>query len=84
MRAGQDDGEFGSTDADDFAVTLSAWLDGLAVPIALEDPDVTSARAFELAMRFAAGQLGFEWRPPGRARSRGPPHRRDVTTVFQS
>ena len=46
------------------------WL-ARAVPIALEDPDVTPARAFELTMRFAAGQLGFEWRPPGRARSRG-------------
>ena len=68
VRAGQDDGEFGSADADDFAVTLSALLDGLAVPIALEDPEVTPARAFELTMRFAAGQLGFEWQPPSRAR----------------
>ena len=60
VRARQDDGEFGSVDADDFAVTLSALLDGLAVPIALQDPEVTPARAFELTMRFAAGQLGFE------------------------
>src|ERR1700743_1772526 len=46
VRAGQDGGEFGSVDAEDFAVTLSALLDGLAVPIALEDPGVNPARAF--------------------------------------
>jgi len=62
--AGQDQGEFaGAVDAGDFAVTLSALLDGMAVQIALEDPDVTPARAYDLAMRFAAGQLGFSWQP---------------------
>jgi hypothetical protein len=49
----------------DFAVLLSALLDGLAVQIALGDPVVTPARAFELCMRFAAGQLGFGWEPGG-------------------
>jgi AcrR family transcriptional regulator len=68
VREGQDAGEFGSVDAEDFAVTLSAMLDGLAVLIALEDPEVTPARAFELTMRFAAGQLGFDWQPRRRAR----------------
>ena len=68
VREGQDAGEFGSVDAEDFAITLSALLDGLAVPIALEDPEVTPARAFELTMRFAAGQLGFDWQPRRRAR----------------
>jgi len=66
--AGQDSGEFGSVDADDFAITLSAMLDGLAILIALEDPEVAPARAFELTMRFAAGQLGFDWQPRRRAR----------------
>jgi AcrR family transcriptional regulator len=61
--AGQEAGEFAPADADEFAVTLSALLDGMAVQIALEDPDVPPARAHELAMRFAAGQLGFEWKP---------------------
>jgi hypothetical protein len=61
---GQEAGEFaGSVDAGEFAVTLSALLDGMAVQIALEDPDVTPARAYDLAMRFAAGQLGFSWQP---------------------
>jgi AcrR family transcriptional regulator len=81
VRAGQEDGEFGSVDAEDFAVTLSALLDGLAVPIALEDPEVTPARAFALTMRFAAGQLSFEWRPPARARTgRSRPRRRSSTS----
>jgi hypothetical protein len=31
---------------------------------------VTPARAFELTMRFAAGQLGFGWRTGDRARRR--------------
>jgi len=61
--AGQEAGEFTPTDADEFAVTLSALLDGMAVQIALEDPDVPPARAYDLAMRYAAGQLGFEWKP---------------------
>jgi hypothetical protein len=61
--AGQEAGEFAPVDADDFAVTLSALLDGLAVQIALEDPQVSAQRAYELAMGFAAGQLGFDWKP---------------------
>jgi hypothetical protein len=51
----------------DFAVLLSALLDGLAVQIALADPVVDASRAFDLSMRFAAAQLGFTWTPrPGR------------------
>ena len=51
-------------------------LDGLAVQIALEDPEVPPQRTYELAMRFAAGQLGFDWKPApaarrARARKRG-------------
>ena len=72
--AGQEAGEFASVDADDFTITLSALLDGFAVQIALEDPAVPPRRTYELAMRFAAGQLGFDWKPvpaPGRARKRG-------------
>jgi AcrR family transcriptional regulator len=58
--AGQETGEFAPVDADEFAITLSSLLDGIAVQIALEDPDVQPRRAFELAMRFAAGQLRFD------------------------
>jgi len=61
VQAGQDAGEFAAVGAEEFAVTLSALLDGFAVPIALEDPQVTPARAFELSMKYASGQLGFPW-----------------------
>jgi AcrR family transcriptional regulator len=68
---GQEAGEFAQVNADDFTITLAGLLDGLAVQIALEDPQVPPQRAYELAMRFAAGQLGFDWKPaPKRKRSR--------------
>ena len=69
--AGQEAGEFAPVDADDFTITLSALLDGLAVQIALEDPEVPPQRTYELAMRFAAGQLGFSGSLPRRGRKRG-------------
>jgi AcrR family transcriptional regulator len=58
---GQEAGEFGPVDPADFAVSLSALLDGFAVQIALEDPTVDAGRAYELTMRFAAMELGFTW-----------------------
>jgi len=61
--AGQEAGEFAPVDADDFTIMLSALLDGLAVQIALEDPVVPPQRTYDLAMRFASGQLGFDWTP---------------------
>ena len=67
--AGQEAGEFAPVDADDFTITLAGLLDGLAVQIALGDPEVPPQRAYELAMRFAAGRLGFDW-PPAPARKR--------------
>jgi AcrR family transcriptional regulator len=70
--AGEEVGEFAPVDADDFTITLAGLLDGLAVQIALEDPEVSPQRAYELAMRFAAGELGFDWEPaPKRAGKRG-------------
>jgi AcrR family transcriptional regulator len=58
--AGQEAGEFAPVDVYDFAIMLIAVLDGLAIQIALGDSDVPPRHAFELAMTFAAGQLGFE------------------------
>ena len=58
---GQETGEFAAVDADDFAVALSALLYGFVVPIALDDPAVGPAYAFELSMQFASGRLGFTW-----------------------
>ena len=67
---GQEEGEFGPVDPVDFAVLFSALLDGLAVQIALGDPSVDAAKAFELCMRFAAGQLVFTWTPQHRTSGR--------------
>jgi AcrR family transcriptional regulator len=61
--AGQVAGEFGPVEPAEFAVLLSGLLDGFAVQIALDDPVVDASRAFELTMRFIAGQLGFTWTP---------------------
>ena len=70
--AGQETGEFAPVDPDDFTITLSALLDGMAVQIALDDPQVPPQRTYELAMRFASGQLGFDWEPAlKQARKRG-------------
>ncbi|MGH9296932.1 MAG: TetR/AcrR family transcriptional regulator [Acidimicrobiales bacterium] len=70
VRDGIREGEFAKTDVDDFAIGYSALLDGFAIQIALDDPVVDAPRAFELAMRVAAGQLGFEWVPPPKRRRR--------------
>ena len=69
---GQEAGEFGPVDPVDFAVLLSALLDGSAVQIALADPAVDAPRAYELSMRFAAGQLGFTWTQRRRRRTERP------------
>jgi AcrR family transcriptional regulator len=61
VRHGQGAGEFGDVDIDDFAITWGALLDGLSIQVALDDPAVDSDRAVSIAMRMAAGQLGFNW-----------------------
>ena len=63
VRAGQRAGEIGRVDADDFAITFSALLDGLSIQVALDDPDVDAGRSFTIAMRFAARALDTPWRP---------------------
>lgn len=59
VRDGQSSGELGEVDADDFAVTLSALLDGFAVQIALGDQAVDPRRAFVATMGFVEHALGF-------------------------
>ncbi len=66
-RDGQAAGEFREIDTENFAICLSVLIDGLTIQIALDDPVVDQLRAFELSMRFVAGQLGFDWKP-GRGR----------------
>ena len=78
VAGGQAAGEFGPVDPDDFAVTLSALLDGFAVQIALEDPTVDAGRAFELIMSYAARELGFTWVPRHRVGGQADGDRRPV------
>lgn len=73
VRAGQEAGEFRAVDAEDFAVLVSALLDGMAIQIALADPVVDPARAFRLSMHFIADQLGFTWAGRSREAQREPP-----------
>ncbi len=76
VKDGQDGGEIArSVDADAFAITFSALLDGLSIQVALDDPVVDADRAFAIAMAFAARDLGVGWRPrrstsSGRSRGR--------------
>jgi AcrR family transcriptional regulator len=64
VRDGRATGEIGrSADADGFAITFSALLDGLSIQVALDDPVVDAERAFAIAMAFAARDLGVGWRP---------------------
>lgn len=60
VRYGQERGEFGPADPNEFAVMLGALLDGLAVQIALRDKEVKPDRVRELAVRLAERELGYE------------------------
>jgi hypothetical protein len=62
VREGQASGEFGTVDADEFAVLLASLLDGLSVQIALGDAEVTAERVRELALKLAERELGCELR----------------------
>jgi AcrR family transcriptional regulator len=54
--AGQEAGEFALVDADDFTITLASLLDGLAIQIALDDPQVRGRAArVRLEARAEAG-----------------------------
>ena len=58
---GQAGGTFAATDPVEFAIALLALLDGLAVQIALGDPEVDPGLALRVAMGFASHNLGFTW-----------------------
>jgi AcrR family transcriptional regulator len=63
VRSGQVDGEFSEdVDPDDFAVALSALMDGLGVQVTLGQPDVTPERMVERCLAFASTELRRELR----------------------
>jgi AcrR family transcriptional regulator len=57
VRYGQERGEFGPADPEQFAILLAALLDGLAVQIALHDSEVTPERVRALALTLAEREL---------------------------
>jgi hypothetical protein len=69
VREGVKRGEFATVDADEFALLLSVLLDGLAIQVVLNDPEVTPERMEEICLRMAASELGFD-APSARARPR--------------
>jgi AcrR family transcriptional regulator len=59
VREGQAEGAFGTADPEEFALRLTALIDGLAIQVILDDPTVTPARMREVCLRVAASELGF-------------------------
>ncbi len=63
VREGQESGEFGSdADPDDFAMALSALMDGLGVQMTLGQPDVTAERMVARCVALASSELGCDLR----------------------
>ena len=59
-------------DARMFALEFAALLDGLSIQVALDDPDVDSEVAYQIAMRFAERELDL---PPQKKAARAAPRR---------
>ena len=67
VREGQAAGEFSRIDPDAFALRLGALIDGLAIQVVLEDPEVSRERMFDLCIDTCARELGFTWTAKDRA-----------------
>jgi AcrR family transcriptional regulator len=63
-----DSSDLSAKDKRMFALEFSALLDGLSIQVALDDPDVDSDLAYDIAMRFAERELNL---PPGKKRVNG-------------
>jgi AcrR family transcriptional regulator len=66
VREGQAAGEFSRIDPGAFALRLGALIDGLAIQVVLEDPEVSRERMFDLCMDTCSRELGFSWTPEER------------------
>lgn len=63
VREGQRSDEFSpGADPDEFALALSALMDGLGVQVTLGQPDVTPQRMVERCLALASSELGCELR----------------------
>lgn len=65
----------GGVDARMFALEFGALLDGLSIQVALEDPEVDSTVAYDIAMRFAERELNLRPRTRKVTKSRAKPPR---------
>jgi AcrR family transcriptional regulator len=63
-----DSSDLSAKDKRMFALEFAALLDGLSIQVALEDPDVDSDLAYDIAMRFAERELSL---PPAKKRVNG-------------
>ena len=63
-----DSSDLSAKDKRMFALEFAALLDGLSIQVALDDPEVDSDLAYEIAMRFAERELNL---PPAKKRLNG-------------
>jgi AcrR family transcriptional regulator len=64
VRGGQTSAEFTSTrDADELALRLASLIDGLAIQVIMNDPQVSADHMHHTCMEVAARELGFELEP---------------------
>jgi AcrR family transcriptional regulator len=63
VKEGQESGEFSpEADPEEFALALSALMDGLGVQVTLGQPDVTAERMVARCVALASSELGCELR----------------------
>src|SRR3954467_9433372 len=62
VKDGSRNGEIGKVDARRFAATFAALLDGLAIQVALADPEIDGPTATKIAIEFAGNALGLSMR----------------------
>lgn len=80
VKEGQESGEFNpDADPEEFALALSALMDGLGVQVTLEQPDVTEERMVARCLALASSELGCELRVT--STRNGDLHRADAEVV---
>jgi AcrR family transcriptional regulator len=80
VKEGQESGEFSpEADPEEFALALSALMDGLGVQVTLGQPDVTAERMVARCLALASSELGCELRTA--ASRNGEFHRTDSKAV---
>lgn len=80
VKEGQKSGEFSAeTDAEEFALALSALMDGLGVQVTLGQPDVTPQRMVARCLGLASSELGCDLAPVTSVN--GGAHRPDTKAV---